>query len=81
MQDPRFNTDYVVDHPGKYYSSTTNGQVFFLPASVLEIWCRPGYQPQLPNKGIDLEINNYYYHQFRYGKSWSKVADTTPKYY
>jgi hypothetical protein len=72
--DPRWNTDYAYDYKGPLFFRQ---DIFQLPATVNEKWCKPGYQPMRPDKGIKLVLNDYYYHKNRYGKTWDKVAYTS----
>lgn len=79
LPDPRYTTDYAYTPKCTYFHDLEKEgkATFYLPASVNERWCRPGYQPKRPDKGIALTINDYYWHQNRYGDSWSNVAYTS----
>ena len=75
--DPRYTTAYSKNYHGLYFHDRiahNQPATFYLPASVKEVWCRPGYQPKRPDKGYALTINDYYYHQLQYGDSWKKVV-------
>ena len=74
--DPRWNTNYEYAYTGPLFQERKD-RLFFLPASVNERWCRPGYQPERPNKGIALLINANAYHQNQYGPSWQRASYTS----
>lgn len=62
MLDPRYTTQYTEDYKGPmFYQKLEPGklQTVFLPASVMEKWCEPGYQKKQPNKGVELTVNDY----------------------
>jgi hypothetical protein len=72
LPDPRFTTAHTSD--AKY---NHHPQVFYLPPTVEEKWCRPGYQPKRPDKGFDLTVNDYPFHPIQYGgANWSQVVHT-----
>ena len=75
LMDPRWNTDYAYEYKGPLFQDGKS--TFLLPQTINEKWCRPGYQPKRPDKGIDLLITNYYFHQNRYGDSWKNVTYTS----
>ena len=75
LQDPRYTTSYAYQYRGPLFhrQDDCNNILphFLLPASTMEKWCRPGYQPERPNKGSLLLINYYPYHPIEYDKTWS----------
>ena len=77
LPDPRFNTTYRVDFKGTpYYTHQRSGYIV-MPSFVYEKWCRPGYQPVRPDKGYDLTVNDYTFHNIQYGGSlWPTVVYT-----
>lgn len=80
LPDPRFTTDYASDYTGPLFhrgDARGNANTFYLPASVNEHYCRPGYQPKRPNKGVALTVNDYPFHHIQYGgPAWAEVVHT-----
>ena len=78
LPDPRFNTVYRADFRGRpFYTHISNGHVT-MPSFAYERWIRPGYQPVRPNKGYELTVNDYTFHNIMYGGSlWPTVVHTT----
>jgi len=64
MQDPRFTTKYSDNYQGPFFFRQNT---FLLPSSVNEVYCRPGYQPVRPNKGVELTVNDYPFQAINYG--------------
>lgn len=76
LKDPRFTTEYSADYNGTLYFRQ-NPQVVSIPAFALEEWCEPGYQPKQPNKGYTLTVNDYTFHNIKYGGGlWPNVVYT-----
>jgi hypothetical protein len=74
LPDPRFTTNYADDYRGVLFHRQRN---MYLPATVKEKWCEPGYQPVRPDKGVKLLINDYTLHSIQYGGSrWPSVVHT-----
>lgn len=74
LPDPRFTTYYADDYRGPWFHRQCN---MFLPSSVDEEWCEPGYQPTRPDKGVALLVNDYPFHPIQYGGSrWPLVVHT-----
>lgn len=77
MVDPRFSTVHAYDFNGAPFYEFKKGSPFYLPATVNEVWCKPGYQPKRPNKGIQLTVNDYPFHHIQYGgPKWAEVVNT-----
>lgn len=76
LPDPRFTTTYAMDYKGPPFRHTGDG-TFYLPPTVNEVWCRPGYQSKRPNKGVVLTVNDYPFHHIQYGgPAWAEVVNT-----
>ena len=72
LLDPRFTTEHY--RPVAGYGRKGK---FYLPQLVNETWCRPGYQPTRPDKGYDLTVNDYPFHNIQYGgENWARVVNT-----
>lgn len=79
LPDPRFTTEYRSDHKGELFWKKASRQqsTVSIPAFALEKWCEPGYQPQRPNKGVKLTVNDYPFHNIQYGGGlWPEVVYT-----
>ena len=79
--DPRFTTQYTADYKGPLFYQKFNPEklpTVYLPASVTEVWCEPGYQKKQPNKGVELTVNDYREgHKIFYGGGlWPKYVFT-----
>jgi len=76
IPDPRFTTVHATDFKGPFFYQRI-GETFYLPPTVNEVWCRPGYQQKRPNKGIALTVNDYPFHHIQYGgPAWAEVVNT-----
>lgn len=74
LPDPRFTTYYAEDYRGVLFHRQ---RCMYLPSSVYEKWCEPGYQPKRPDKGFALTVNDYPFHPIQYGGSrWPVVVHT-----
>lgn len=74
LPDPRFTTHYADDYRGVLFHRQCN---LYLPSSVHEKWCEPGYQPKRLDKGVALTVNDYPFHSIQYGGSrWPSVVYT-----
>lgn len=74
LRDPRFTTEYNSDFIGHRFEHCDK---FYLPAYAIEKWCEPGYQPVRENKGYDLTVNDYPFHEIHYGgPEWAKFVYT-----
>ena len=76
LPDPRFSTVHASDYKGVLFHERRDCN-FYLPPTVNEVWCRPGYQPKRPDKGVQLTVNDYPFHPIQYGGSrWPLVVNT-----
>lgn len=76
LPDPRWSTDHAMDHTGSFFHERPYNTIY-LPPTVNEVWCRPGYQPKRPNKGTQLTVNDYPFHHIQYGgPKWASVVNT-----
>jgi hypothetical protein len=74
LPDPRFTTAYAGEYKGPLFHQQNN---IYLPASVMERWCEPGYRQKRPDKGIYLTVNDYQYNPIQYGGGlWPNVVYT-----
>jgi hypothetical protein len=79
LPDPRFTTVHTSDYKGPLFNEGLDSgtRKFYLPATVNEVWCRPGYQPKRPDKGVKLTVNDYPFHPIQYGgPNWAQVVHT-----
>lgn len=78
LPDPRFTTNYRSNYKGElFWRDSKTPQTLYIPAFALEQWCEPGYQPQRPNKGVKLTVNDYPFHPIQYGGGlWPTVVYT-----
>jgi hypothetical protein len=75
LPDPRFTTSYGTDYRGLAFHEQNT---YLVSPLATEKFCAPGYQPQRPNKGKKLLINNFYFHpSLQYGgPNWAQVVYT-----
>jgi hypothetical protein len=76
LPDPRYTTTYGEDFKGKRFHHCDK---FLMPASAYEKICYPGYQPVRPDKGYQLQVNDYPFDPIHYsGVQWSKYTYVYP---